>query len=106
MSFFVYCNPSNPNDRYFKKIFFGPKSVEYEADINGRFALCKLKQIYQIFTEQPISEAKYEFPVDYNSAFCNLVILTPREEIQGVVQEKKEAQRTYEKGKEEENKFF
>ncbi|XWV26325.1 hypothetical protein QJ857_gp0749 [Tupanvirus soda lake] len=81
-----------------KQSYLQPLSVEYTADIHNGFVLCKLRQTYQI-TITDISEATYEFPVDYNSAFCSLVIKTPREEINGFVREKTEAKQIYNEAK-------
>ena len=82
-----------------------PQSVEYDANIHDRFALCKLKQTFHI-TMDNIVDAAYEFPVDYNSAFCDLVIRTPREDIRGCVKEKSEAKKMYNDAKQEGKQAF
>lgn len=75
------------------------KSVNYNVEIDGMFAVCKLFQNYVIGSN--ISEAMYKFPVDYNSAFCNLTIKTPREKIQAIVKEKNAAKQIYEMAKQQ-----
>lgn len=75
-----------------------PTTVEYMADIHNGFALCKLRQVYNINIDD-IDEASYQFPVDYNSAFCDLIIKTPRNEIKGIVREKSEAKEIYNQAK-------
>ena len=74
-----------------------PTSVSYTADVHGHLALCKLTQTYLIPVD--IDESSYRFPVDYNSAFCDLTIITPRETIKGVVKEKSEAKQVYAEAK-------
>lgn len=81
-----------------KRLYLQPSRVEYDAQIEERFALCKLRQTYNVSVEN-IEEASYQFPVDYNSAFCDLVIKTPREEIRGIVREKSEAKKMYDDAK-------
>lgn len=79
-------------------------SVDYSVDIHDKFALCKLVQTYSI--DQNVNEASYEFPVDYNSAFCDLTVETPREQIKGMVREKEEARQLYENAKKEGRQTF
>lgn len=89
----------------FLKSAIQPSIVEYHASINGRIALCKLVQKF-IITLDGIEEGVYQFPVDYNSAFCDLLIKTPREDIRGCVKEKKEAKTMYNKAKSEGKQAF
>ncbi len=76
------------------KSYIQPLNVIYEANIQNGFALCKLIQTY-VVTTSDVTEAMYKFPVDYNSAFCDLIIRTPREEIRALVKEKSEAKKIY-----------
>jgi len=79
---------------YLRESNIQPSSIEYNVNIYGKFAVCKLKQGFSV-TVDNINEAYYQFPVDYNSAFCDLVVRTPREEIRGLVKEKSEAKKIY-----------
>lgn len=88
-----------------KSRYLQPTSIDYTAKIHGRFALCELTQVYNV-TVPGKSEGIYKFPVDYNSAFCDLIIATPREKIQGVVQEKSQAKETYETAKRQGRQAF
>ena len=45
-----------------------------------------------------IEEIEYKFPIDYNSAFCNLVVTTPRKKIQTGIQ-KNDADKNYKQSK-------
>ena len=91
-------------DNSLSTAYLQPTNVEYTADIHDRFALCKLRQTFNITTDT--EEAQYQFPVDYNSAFCDLTIQTPREEIKGCVKEKSQAKQTYDQGKKEGKQVF
>ena len=82
-----------------------PSKVEYTADVHDKFALCKLKQTFNI-TIDGVEEAAYQFPVDYNSAFCDLLIRTPREDIRGRVKEKEEAKKMFDQAKREGKQAF
>ena len=93
MSFFIYVTTNDTTSAFGLQ----PREVAYDVNICDKFALCKLKQTYNISTD---SDGKmtgtYQFPVDYNSAFCDLIISTPREEIRGIIKEKNEAKQIYE----------
>ena len=82
-----------------------PTNVDYQAEIYDRFAVCKLKQIFSV-SQDDITEGTYQFPVDYNSAFCDLTVTTPREVLKGMVKEKKEARNIYETAKKEGRQTF
>jgi uncharacterized protein YegL len=79
---------------YFEQSYIQPSNVDYAANIYSGFAICKLIQTYHINIKD-IHEATYQFPIDYNSSFCELVIRTPREELVGFVKEKTEAKNIY-----------
>jgi len=81
-----------------------PSLVQYDVVVNDRFATCELKQTYNIPFDT--IESQYEFPVDCNSAFCSLEIVTPRETIKGIVQEKVQAQKTYDRAVSEGKQAF
>lgn len=87
------------------KSYIQPTNVEYQANVYDRFVLCKLKQIFSIIKDD-IIEGTYQFPVDYNSAFCDLTITTPREVLKGIVKEKTEARNIYETAKKEGRQTF
>ena len=91
--------------KYSTSTYLQPSSVSYDANIHSGFALCKLVQTYQIGARD-ITEAIYQFPVDYNSAFCELIIRTPREEIRGFVKEKAEANKIYSDAKKQGRQAF
>jgi hypothetical protein len=90
MSFVVICDSVNCQEQKYLQA----TNVSYTADIHSGFALCKLVQVYHISMPN-IMEAIYQFPVDYNSAFCDLVVHTPREDIRGIVKESSEAKQIY-----------
>lgn len=71
--------------------------ITYDVNIHDQFALCTLKQYYHIGVD--VSEASYKFPIDYNSAFCDLVIETPREKFRANVKEKVEARKIFDDAK-------
>ena len=96
MSLFIICcvlDRKSPIKRCIQ-----PSNVEYNVNINDRFAVCQLKQKFHITTDR-VTEASYQFPVDYNAAFCDLLIKTPREEIKGVINEKAVAKKMYDQAK-------
>ncbi|XWV26346.1 hypothetical protein QJ857_gp0728 [Tupanvirus soda lake] len=90
---------------YPQKSSVQPSKVDYNADIQGKFALCRLTQTFELCTDN-IIEGFYEFPVDYNSAFCDLSVKTPREHLRGVVREKSEAKKMFEDAKKEGRQAF
>ena len=102
MSFIIF--PESEKVGKTENKFIQPLKVEYRADIHDRFALCCLKQTYNI--TRNITHASYQFPVDYNSAFYDLIIKTPREEIRGVVTEKNDANKIYNSAKSEGKQAF
>lgn len=103
MSFFILFKSIGHTYSQYSQI--QPESVFYTADIHDRFALCKLKQKFVIGVDD-ITEGNYQFPVDYNSAFCDLLIKTPREEIRANVKEKTVAKKMYDEAKEQGKQAF
>ncbi len=104
MSFIITENNNN-NINHSEKKYLQAQKVTYTAEIRNGFALCKLIQTYHV-PKSVIDEAVYEFPVDYNSAFCDLVIRTRGKEIHGVVKEKSEAKKIYSETKSCGNQAF
>src|SRR5579872_7032593 len=88
------------NHKHLIKKYVQPMLVEYNADIHGKFAVCKLTQTFNIATNGcVVSEGIYQFPVDFNSAFCDLTVKTPRELLHGVVKERSDAKKIYDNAK-------
>jgi len=81
-----------------------PSEVSYHAIVKNIYASCELVQQYDIIED--LEDVKYQFPVDYNSAFYDLTIITPRGEIKGVVKEKELAKKEFTKAKEEGKEVF
>ena len=102
----LYIFYNNNNNKKNRSVQIQPTSAEYHADVHDRFALCKLKQTFMILSTEDIAEATYQFPVDYNSAFYELIVTTPREKIIGIVKEKNEARNIYETAKKEGRQAF
>ena len=78
-----------------QKYTLQPTQVDFVVDIVGKMANCQLTQKFVFEEKIEITDAEYIFPVDYNAAFYDLTIVTPRETIKGVVKEKEEAKIMY-----------
>ena len=87
-----------------QRVYFQPSNVTYDVDINGRFATCALNQTFTV--DRDTTESEYKFPLDANSALCELTVVTPRETIRGVVKEKAQAKQDYETGRKEGRQSF
>lgn len=83
-----------------------PTLVNFDVQVDGRISHCRLTQQYDINSTDDIHSTKYKFPLDFNSALYSLTVQTPRETIQGVIQEKIQAQQTFEQGKKEGKQVF
>ena len=103
MSLVILCVITGSN--YPRRKEVQPSKVEYTANVHGKFAECKLKQTFHI-TVDAVEDASYQFPVDYNSAFCDLLVKTPREDIRGRVKEKEEAKKMFDDAKREGKQAF
>lgn len=59
-----------------------PKFVEYDVHIHNGLALATLKQMFK-YDMKFRSIGTYQFPIDYKSTICSLLVRTPREDIKG-----------------------
>lgn len=114
MSLVIYCStceseslccPEGVTMSLGNRYYLQPSNVVYDVEVRENFALCCLKQTYNV-SKNNIVEALYQFPVDDNSAFCDLEITTPRETVRGLVKSKTDAHKIYSDAKAEGKQAF